>query len=273
MQVVRLPPAPQIYGRVTASIREGKSTVSDIADLLKLDASLVSQILKFANAAMFGFRSPALDLDEAILRVGSREIQRIVALASASLVYREDLVVYGFSAELMWRNSVASALAMETLANRAGGDPGSAYSAGLLRNVGKVVLARHAASLKGFAPFVPGETSLPAWERANFGVTNAHVAAGLCEAWRLPIEITRTVRDHLDPQANEFCTPLAHLLNLTGQIASELRCGLKGEETLWGEYPGRASLPPVVLDDLPAITEDVGIALKSAQELLKLHSG
>ena len=106
-----------------------------------------------------------------------------------------------------------------------------------------------------------------------FGVTNAQVGAALCETWRLPMEITRTVRDHLDPSANEFCTPHAHLLNLSGYIGGELGCGLKGEEELWGDYPGRLENAHVAEADLPELVEDIGSAFASAQELLKLHGG
>ena len=232
----KLPPAPQVFGRIIAAIKEGECSLGRLAELIRLDAALTVQVLRVANGALSGFRSPAGSVEEAVLRIGFKELHRVVGLCAASAVYQADMAVYATPADRLWANAVATAVAMERLSAATGSDAALGYTAGLLRSIGKMALARHAAG--GVAPYPEDGTPLPAWETRTFGYDHAQIGAALCELWRFPRPIVGAIRDHLRPDAGNT---LAQLLNLAGDIAVGLDCGLPGEEGTWADATARAA--------------------------------
>ncbi len=237
VHAAKLPPAPQVYGRLVAAINDGDCSLDRMAELVRLDATLTAQLLRVANSALFGFRSQAGGIEEAVLRVGFKELHRIVGLCAASTVFQSDMAVYATQAEALWANGVTTAVAMEKLCLATGGDAALGYTAGLIRSIGKMVLARYSAG--NVAPYPNDGSPLPDWETRIFGHNHAQVGSALCELWRFPRPIVIGIRDHLRPAANPHGGITAHLLNLAGHIASNLDRGLPGEAMLWADDPAR----------------------------------
>ncbi len=270
----KLPPAPQVFGRLVAAINDGNSSLDRMAELVRMDAAITSQLLRLANSALFGFRTQASNVEEAVLRVGLKELHRIVGLCSASLVFQADLALYATDAEHVWANAVATAVAMEKLTGWTGGDPALAYTAGLLRSIGKMVLARHAgAAAIAPAPYPNDGTSLPVWETGLFAANHAQVGAALCEVWRFPRSIVSALRDHLRPTANPSALALAHQLNLAGQIATTLDRGLPGEAMLWVDDPARFEKTGLREEQLEEITMATIVEVDRMKTMLEFIRG
>ena len=103
--------------------------------------------------------------------------------------------------DLVWENSLASALAMERIARKQGAeDEQAAYTIGLLRSAGKVLFTRLASQPgQPIAPY-PGaevEPHLGDWERGLFGMDNPEAAAELMEHWKFDPTIRQAIRHHL----------------------------------------------------------------------------
>ena len=268
----KLPPAPQVFGRLVAAINDGNSSLDSMAELVRLDPALTAQLLRVANSALFGFRSQASNVEEAILRVGFKEVHRIVGLCTASLVFQADMKLYATDAEHVWGNAVATAVAMEKLVGATGGDAALAYTAGLLRSIGKMVFTRHAAPAAP-PPYPNDGTPLPAWETALFGCTHAAVGSALCEFWRFPRPIVSVIRDHLRPAANPAAGPLAHLLNLAGQICTALDRGLPGEATLWADDPARPEKTGLSAEQIDDLTMETIVEVDRMKTMLEFIRG
>ena len=270
----KLPPSAQVFGRLVAAINDGNSSLDCMAELVRLDTALTSHLLRVANSALFGFRTQAGSIEEAVLRVGLKELHRIVGLCSASLMFRADLSLYATDAEHLWANSVATAVAMEKITGFTGGDAALAYTAGLLRSIGKMVLARHAAaSAAAPAPYPKDGTPLPVWETGLFGSNHAQVGAALCDFWRFPRGIGAALRDHLRPVANPAAIALAHQLNLAGQICLSLGRGLPGEETLWSDDPARFDKTGLSLEQIEELTMQTDVEVDRMRTMLELIRG
>lgn len=229
----KLPPAPQVFGRLVAAIDDGDCSLDRMAELVRLDATITAQLLRVANSVLFGFRTQATSAEEAVLRVGLKELHRIVGLCAAAAAYQSDMALYATDSARLWCNGLTTAVAMEKLCQATGGDAALGYTAGLIRSIGKLVLARFAAGT--VAPYADDGTPLPEWETRVFGVQHAQVGAALCELWRFPKPISGAVREHLWPDRNPNSSQLAYLLNLAGRCATGLDCGLPGEAMLWAD--------------------------------------
>lgn len=227
----KLPPALGIFGRLRVLLDDADCDVDDIAELLHVDPALTFQIIRLSNSALYGLGSRCHSLDEAIGRVGFSEIHQLVGLVVSRQVFQGDLTLYGIPAGRLWENAVAIGSLANAFARRGGQDAGSCYSAGLLRNLGKIILNNHAGAIK-----YPGEEAAPdlmAWEKSTYGTTSPEATAVLLDHWRFPLDISGAICTHATPdQAAEF-TGGAATLHLACAFAAEWGCALPGEGTLW----------------------------------------
>jgi len=106
--------------------------------------------------------------------VGFREVHKIVGIAMTEQAFKDGLPSYHLSAKAIFENSVTTALAMELLARHAGEDGHEAYTVGLLRQIGKLVLGR---ILEKERPGVicAEDADLCAWEHEQFNITSDEV--------------------------------------------------------------------------------------------------
>jgi len=228
----KLPPALGIFGRLRTLLDDVDCDLEDIVELLRVDPALTFQVIKLANSAVYGLGSRMNALDEAVARVGFGEIHRLVGLIVSRQVFQGDLLTYDIPAGRLWENAVAAGSLAAAFAGRVGGDGASAYSAGLLRNLGKIILNNQAGAVK-----YPGEEARPdvfAWEKEVRGTTAPEATAMLLDHWRFPLEVSGAICTHPNPaEAGEF-TSGAAILHLACSHVAEWGCALPGEgAALW----------------------------------------
>jgi HD-like signal output (HDOD) protein len=180
---------------------------------------------------MYGLGARCHTLDEAIGRIGFNEIHQLVGLVVSRAAFQGDLAMYGIPAGRLWENAVAVGFLASAFASRAGQNSGAAYSTGLLRNLGKVILNNHTGAVA-----FPGDEAAPnlfEWEKNHYGVTSAEAAAMLLDHWRFPIEITGAICTHHIPETGAEFSGGAATLHLACAFAAEWGCVLPGEKALW----------------------------------------
>ena len=187
-RAVCLPCAPTLLPRLVAALQNEQGTAQEVESIIMLDAALAAATLRLANSAFFS--AVAVDtVEDAIIRLGEREIYRLAALA---LVSRWD---GGQMNALRWgpgdfaRHALCRALAAEVLAELTGRlEPQSAYTAGLVCGLGKLALAHSGAAFYD-AVRAHCERTNCTWdeaERSVFGYSHAEVGAKLLRTWHFP---------------------------------------------------------------------------------------
>lgn len=247
----KLAPAAATYGQLRHLLEDPNTGSDEIVRLIRLDPALSFHVVRMSNSVIFGLREHNDSLEDAVGRVGFREIYRMVGLAATQQVCQRDLAHYRLRAERLWENSVATAAAAEVLAGAAGCDPGLAYTAGLLRTLGRVIIDGSAAG-----QVYPGEAEFPLvaeWEQSTFGITAAEVTAVLLEHWRFPAEIVEGVRCHFDPFGRGDQENIsACVLNLACGVVARFGLDLPGETSHWIGSPAElklAHLPESALEE------------------------
>jgi HD-like signal output (HDOD) protein len=244
----KIAPAAATFSRLRELLSEDDAESSDVVQLIRLDPALTFHVIRMSNSVLFGIRTRNDSLEGAVSHVGFNEIQRLVALAAVQQVCQEDLFTYRLKSSRLWENSVATAAAAEVLAQRAGREPGLAYTTGLLRTLGRVILdgASHGEVYPGEAEW----PSLAEWEKKTFGVTAAEVTTTLLEHWRFPEELSDSVRGHFDPLADYDSNVGACVLNLACGVAARFGLDLPGETGYWEVTPAKLTLAGVSETDL-----------------------
>ena len=233
-----LPVAPRILAELGHKLRDLSADLSDVTELLKRDAALTARVLRIANSAVYGTGVAYSALEDALARIGYTEVYRMVGFAAIGQIGQQKLPFYGVTGGRLRENSLLTALIMEQLAPRTNVDPRAAYTAGLLRSTGKLVVDRLAGVRADAMEYeTHGTGPLAEWESSFVGMNNCDVAALVLTEWHFPEEIVAAIRDHylVVPEISS----MACLLNIAANAAERGGHGLPGEVHYWDNSPER----------------------------------
>lgn len=209
-----LPPLPAAAARALTLARDPDSSSESLARVVSTDPALAARVLAMSRSVTYLRRQPPRTLQEAIATVGLRALRRILIAASARAAYRADDQV----AQSLWAHSLAAGLAAEELSKVAGGGAaaGDAFIAGLLHDIGKLVL--HLSNPAAFATLGVFDEEA---ERRLFGTTHDEIGGRLAEKWGLEADIAAGIRAHHDPAGS----PLAVCVGRADRLAMEIGYG------------------------------------------------
>ena len=232
----QLPASPQVLAQLNELLVDVNSGLDEIADLLRRDTALAARIIRISNSVAYGSAGGIASIEEAVNRVGFSEVYRLTGLAAVTQMIDRNLPFYGLTAAQLRNNTLVVAFAMDSLARAAGVDSRVAYTAGLMRLVGKLTLDHYAKTVSSPQDHYTrsGLGSLLDWELALFGCNNAEAGAIVMVGWHFPLDITEPLRQHyfVEPPSGAHART-AGLLNIACGIATELGYGLAGEEKYW----------------------------------------
>ncbi len=266
-----LPADLQVLSQLGEMLQDVNSDLDAVAALLRKDVALATRIVRVSNSSVFGGGGQVASTEEAVNRVGFGEILKLVGTASAARFSDRALEHYGIPAELLGDNMLFCALAAEALACAAGVDARVAYTAGLMRPLGLMVLDRacrgQLAPAQAFAP--DRWPNYSAWEGSLFGLGSGEVAAMILEEWRFPTELTTAIRGHHLSRASDREDPLTVILHVAAGLADRSGRGFVGEASWWNFSPQSLALPAAAGIDLAATLTAVEEAFAGAKAALK----
>ncbi len=216
-----LPPAPRVLAKLLGALSKTDSDTSEVVQLITYDPSLTATVLKLCNSAFFASATPASDLDEAVQRVGFNSIYRIVASVSGSRLLSPAQKGYGFAVGELWKHSVAAGIAAQVLAEELGDESNTVFTAGLLHDLGKIILA--GALTDKYVSLVKeteaNQHSLLEAEKTILGVQHAEIGGRLLTQWKFPEALIAGVWHHHQPSEAGPHNRLAACVYLGNMIA------------------------------------------------------
>ncbi len=264
----KLPTSPHIFGRLGRLLNDPNSELSDIVKLVAVDSGLTGRVIRLSNSVFFRGEQSVRSLDDAINRVGFKEMHRMVGVAMSEQIFQGGLPVYNLSAEQMWENSVVTALAMERLARSSGADEAEAYTIGLLRNVGKLVLGTLIQIEHPEITCPESDTfDLPKWEHAWAGVTSNEAGCMILEEWKMADNISVALRDHYRP--TDAAGSMSALVHVACYITQKLEKGFVIENRQWAITPETLALSGLTQEWVDACLTETQEALVELKTRLK----
>ncbi len=194
-----LPTIPAMLGQVLRLIEKEDASAKELVNLIEHDQALTGKMLRLANSAFFGQARRVATIPRAVMLLGFSTVRN---LALGVKVW--DTLAAGLAPgriEELWAHAVVVAIATKVLtAKLCAGDPDEAFTAGLLHDVGRIVLAGRFgdAYWRAIADVDPDQR-IEAVEQASFGVDHGEVGGWLLEAWGLPPPIVDAARLHHAP--------------------------------------------------------------------------
>jgi HD-like signal output (HDOD) protein len=196
--IERFSPAPVILAKALKLLRDPQSDIDSIALLVGRDAALVADIIRCANSANYGGGTNS-SIGDAVQRIGMKETIRILNLSVAKIVSSRDLGCYGIIASDFWAESLFNGLFMRELARATSeNDPEEAYTAGLLRFIGRLAINQTIENLHS-GIFWDGSESLTDWEVESVGLPQSEAGAILLGTWNFPERIIQAIGAQNEP--------------------------------------------------------------------------
>ena len=143
-----LPPLPEIATRLMAMLDDEYVNLARVAELLRADSAIAASILRAANAAAFSGLPPCDTLDQALSRIGSKRTSALITTAAHRSYFLSQDAERLSLLRTLRDHALASAVSAKHLASRSGDDATEAYLAGLLHDIGKLLVLRGVSDLE-----------------------------------------------------------------------------------------------------------------------------
>ncbi len=212
-RLAALPSLPALRSSLRELLDSPNASIADAGKIISRDIGMTAKVLQLVNSAFLGTPSRIGSATKASAIVG---LDTLRALTLSMELFFELEPEFGDLHEL-WKESLATARCAEAIA-RAESAPvpvlEAAFTAGLLCDVGKLVLASACSEEYRAALARKQEESLSTdeAEMAAFGCTHTQVGAYLLGLWGLPDSIVEAVAWHHEPahaKATGFCPLVA----------------------------------------------------------------
>lgn len=191
-------------------------TAHELGHMVSQDPILAARVLRLANSPFYGLSRQVGSLEEAVLILGISHLR--------GMVLSTGLIGLFADAEAIAR-SLATAAAAGSLAKSLKRDQGMAFTAGLLHNLGALLLGHFAPEIwqsLASESIETGEHRL-LHEKAAFGFDRCELGADIAGDWHFPDAIRAAIHSHPQPPEGpgEALTDLVHVAwVISGDAAS-----------------------------------------------------
>lgn len=271
-----LPYEPTLLPLLFSATREDSTaSINDLTALIERSQKLAAKVLTIANSALYALESTVTSLQRAVALLGFREVRTLVIMVGAVSAIKGARLPKAFDAAGLWRHQLETACIAKALVlslrsridpkktgqeEQVGFAPDEAYAAGLLHDIGKVVLAakRPAVWQAVEDSRAGGAMSFTEAEDAYWGMDHSVIGAQLLHQCKLPRLLTDPINWHHAPTLAPVFGAEARILAAADCIAHQ---GVGNE----GELPEAAValMPPDV--DQRAVGQAVRSALADSR--------
>jgi putative nucleotidyltransferase with HDIG domain len=211
-----LPSLPAVVMELLSSIDQENVDISVLARKVSHDQALTAKTLRLANSSLYGLQVKVTTIQQAITFLGFQTTRNLITAAAVTGCFAEGQCP-GFDDKAFWRHSIATAACAKVLARRMRFNQDYAFTAGLLHDIGRLVLVSgYPALYQQVLEYRSAKdcTALEA-EREILGVD--HVAAGvaLAEHWNFSDTMRLAIAYHHEPEmaGAGFLATIVHVAN------------------------------------------------------------
>jgi HD-like signal output (HDOD) protein len=223
--VHQLPTIPAVLAPLLRYLQQPVESLDlhKVTDMIAQDKALAAQCLQMANSPLFGRWQKVDSLRGAIVGLGFQRVSDIAMSCGVLNMMPRDS---GIDPTAFWEHSLGCALVSRHFARKINfPDPGKAYLAGLLHDIG-IILNLWVMPKEFIAAFEFARTEgipLHEAEQSVLGFTHCESGRLLAERWELAPDLIEVVSLHHSPDESLNHSGLVSLVQL-----SDLLCRMSG---------------------------------------------
>jgi putative nucleotidyltransferase with HDIG domain len=221
-----LPSLPAIVMELLGSIEQEDVDIAVLARKVSLDQALTAKTLRLANSSSFGLQVKVTTIQQAITFLGFQATRNLIMAAAITGCFPNGRCP-GFNDKGFWRHSIATAACARGLARRMRFNQDVAFTAGLLHDIGRLVLVTaHPQAYRAVIAWRAGQSA--GWlqaERAVLGVDHVDAGVALAEHWQFSDTMRQAIAYHHAPDLHgagflaaivHVADAIVHALDLAG---------------------------------------------------------
>jgi putative nucleotidyltransferase with HDIG domain len=212
-KIQSLPTLPGIVTRITHMLDNPETTANAVGREIESDQVLSAKVLKLVNSGFYGFSQPIATIPHAMVLLGFNVVKTLVLSTSVLDMMSQSMAG-------LWQHSLACARTCGIVARHLDmDDPEEISVAGLLHDLGKVVMEAHLKEEfeKVLSQVRDRNALFYEAEQEVMGVTHANIGAWLLQKWKLPGQIVDPIMHHHDfhpVRAHADRTAVIHLSDI-----------------------------------------------------------
>ena len=227
-----LQPIPQVALKILRMINEDQYDLPALSNEIRKDQVLSARTLRLCNSVYYGGRNKIESLDHALVYLGQKLLVKFVISAAVNTFYSQVGMGYSLCKGGLYHHAIGTAIIAEKIAAKTQSiNPSLAYIAGLLHDIGKVVLDQY---IQGAFPLFyrqlhEEDTNFSEAEKTILGFDHCDIGTNLAQQWSLPESVMETIAFHHKPENAINYKELAHLVYLADLLMSRFHAGLEIE--------------------------------------------
>ena len=193
-----LPSLPEVIHKINSLMEDDTISVNYIGNLMTKDMSLSAKILKIVNSPFYGFPQRIYNLNLALVLLGSNTLKSIITTSSVFELMKDTM-------KGLWEHSLFCGLTAKYIARQINGnkqfiDEDLVFSAGLLHDIGKLIIAiKFRDDFNSIIKFAEEKKLVYSEaEKEILNISHADVGYYLTKSWNYPASIYTPIRFHHD---------------------------------------------------------------------------
>ena len=254
-EIGRLATLPQVTWELMRILSDECTTPDDLQTVVEQDPALSAKVISLGNSAYYGLRTPVPTISRAIVIIGFRELEFLAMGLGLADTFDLCQVPYGFDGQALWLHSLSvSWTAREVAVATRLVEPGEAMLAGLLHNIGQIMLVTHfRVHLQKLMHCVNNDDCSYAQAETQLGLWHEVIGYMLARNWGMPKYLEDVILYHHRPEAAIEPTPILQVVNLALQLVDKTDFRLAYEDCQSNLY--HEALPQMDLDSKNRLLE------------------
>jgi len=250
---VTIPTIPTVLLEINKIVNSPDGSTQEVANIIDRDPAIAAKALRLVNSSLYGLKNPVSSIPLSCSILGLRTIKNLVVQATVLQTFNDNPHLASFDVDWLWDHSFKTALAAGLLAKEATVEVGlnadDAYTAGLVHDVGKMVLLQNDPDRFAEALNFSASNDIPLAdaEESLMGFSHAHVGGLLVKYWKLSDDLRVAVMDHHQTKLSPEQGSQGLLIAAANTIAHQVTDG-------HGGWIGDQS-PPEIFESL-GVSED-----------------
>ena len=217
---------PAVAREAVEIVQHPDCTADQFVSVVERDVKLATDMLALANSALFACRTRAINLKQAVVRLGFRKCRNLILGSSAASLMQSLPLQEEWVREVLAQHNHTTATTCVHL-NRAFnlGYSGEEFTAALFHDVGRLLLAIASPTAFAEADALDFQESVELLEHeaAMLGTDHCQFGARFAQHYGLPNELVAVIRYHHRPELEQQFQELTSLVAAADHVANHLQ--------------------------------------------------
>ncbi len=272
-----LPGLPATVFEAIQILRDPDASIEQLSQSIELDQSMTSKILRLVNSSFYGVSGKIGNVPQALVLLGFNTVRNTILSMSGFEVFLrgEKAKAGGFDLNGFWKHAVGTGIIAKVLAQSLRlPEPEDFFIAGLLHDIGKVVILRlFQSEFMEILRLVEQEgLYILEAEKEILGFDHGYAGSCLAKKWNMPKKLKEAIALHHIPGSAEDDMKMPAVVHLADSLCRGLGVGHGGDILVPEIVPEALEILELEIDSIAGCLPEIDAEIEQAADFMTLFS-